>query len=72
MQLTLTVGLNKKQKAISNDILQIQKVDGSTLYDAWELSFSTVDTTSILKTHDIYRLTPLNLKASASTVYTNQ
>ena len=33
----------------SNDIFNFQKVDGSTLYDALELSFNTVDKTSILK-----------------------
>ena len=46
-----TVDIDGKFKinAVSNDILKIQKVDGSTLYDAFELSFNNVDKTSILK-----------------------
>ena len=55
--------------ATSNDILKIQKVDGSTFYDSFELSFNTVDKTSILKTNSIDILSSLNLKASASNVY---
>ena len=35
--------------ATSNDILKIQKVDGSTLYDSLEFSCDMVDKTSILK-----------------------
>ena len=35
--------------ATSNDILKIQRVDGSLLYDAVELSFNLADKTSILE-----------------------
>ena len=38
-----------KINAISNDILKIQKVDGSTLYDALELSFNSVDQKLVFK-----------------------
>ena len=49
--LTNAVDINGKFKitGVSNDILKIQKVDGSTLYDALELSFNSVDKTSISK-----------------------
>ena len=56
----------------TNDILKIQKVDGSTLYDSSELSCNTIDKTSILKINNIDILESLNLKASASNVYTTQ
>ena len=39
--------------AMCNDILKTQKVDGSILYDSLELSFNTVDKTSILKVNNI-------------------
>ena len=48
------------------------KVDGSTLYDSFELSFNTIDTTSIWKVDSIDIFASLNLKASASNVYTKQ
>ena len=38
-----------KINAISIDISKIQKVDGTTLYDSFELSCHPVDKTSILK-----------------------
>ena len=49
------VDINGKFKlnATSNDILKIQKVDGSTLYDSLELSFNTVDKTSISKGNNV-------------------
>ena len=56
----------------TNDILKIQKVDGSTLYDSLEFSFNTTDKTSIVKLKSFDILASLNLKASASNVYTNQ
>ena len=58
--------------ATANDILKIQKVDGSTLYDSLELSFNTVDKTSILKINNVDSLASLNLKALASNLYTNK
>ena len=36
-----------KTNGVSNDILKTQKVDGSTIYDALDLSFNIVDTTNI-------------------------
>ena len=36
-----------KITGVSNDIFKIQKVDGLTLYDSLELSFSDTDRTSI-------------------------
>ena len=47
-------------------------MDGSTLYDSLELSFNTVDKTSILKVNNIGILASLNLKTSDSNVYTKQ
>ena len=44
---------NFKINATSNDILKIQKVDGTTLYDAFELSFNNVDKTRVLKTNNV-------------------
>ncbi len=38
-----------KLNAVSNDVLKNQRVGGSTLYDALELSFYSVDKTNILK-----------------------
>ena len=70
MLLILTV--NFKINATSNDILKIQRVDGSLLYDALELSFNMIDKTSILKANNVDMLGTLNLKASASNVYTKQ
>ena len=69
-----TIDSNGKSKihATTHDITTTQKVDGSTLYDALELSFNTIDKTAILKTNNIDVLAPLALKASASTVYTKQ
>ena len=69
-----TIDSNGKCKlhATTHDITTTQKVDGSTLYDALELSFNTIDKTAILKTNNIDVLAPLALKASASTVYTKQ
>ena len=52
--------------------MTIQKVDGSTLYDSKELSFNSVDKTSILKIHNLDSLASLTLKALASNAYTKQ
>ena len=53
--LTNTVDTNGKFKinASATDIFKIQKVDGSILHDALQLSFNTVDTSSILKTNNV-------------------
>ena len=69
MLLISTVGL--KINATTNDILNTQKVDGSTLCNALELSFNTVDTTSILTTHIIDILQSIDNKAAVNHVYTN-
>ena len=50
--------------------MKTQKVDGSTLYDSFELSFNTVDKTSILKLNNIDMLESITNKALASNVYT--
>ena len=47
-------------------------MDGSTLYDSFELSFNTVDNTSRLKVTNIDILSSTSSRASASNVYTNQ
>ena len=47
-------------------------MDGSLLYDALELSFNMVDKTSISQINNVDILDTLNLKASASNVYTKQ
>ena len=54
------------------EILKMQKVDGSTLYDSLELSFNTVDKTSILKLNNINILASLASKFSYNNVYTKQ
>ena len=48
---TNAVGSNGKVKinAVANGILRIQRVDGTTLYDSFELSINTVDQTSMFK-----------------------
>ena len=48
---------------------KFQKVDGSTLYDALDLSSSPVNKTSILKINNIDILAPLNFKTLVSYVY---
>ena len=63
------INCNFQINATSNDILKIQKVDGSILYDALELSFNAVDKTSILKIHNIDILQYINNKASINDVY---
>ena len=46
-----TVDINGKFQinCVSNDILKIQKADGSTVYDALHLSFNSSDKASISK-----------------------
>ena len=60
------------KNATSNDSLQIARVDGSLLYDASDLSLNIADKASILKNNNNDSLESLNLKASASNVYTKQ
>ena len=69
--LSNAVDINGKveMNATSTDMCKIHKVDGSTLYDSFELSFNTVDNTSISKVNNIDILTSLNLKALDSDVY---
>ena len=52
-----------KLNANSNDRLELQKIDGSTLYDSLELSFNTVDKTSISKLSTIDILAFLKLES---------
>ena len=46
--------------ATSNDILKIQRVDGSLLYDAFELSFNNVAKTLVLITISVDKLQSIN------------
>ena len=62
---------NVKTNGVSTDILNTQKVDGSTLYDALELTFNTVDKTSVLKASSIDTSQPINNKAASNDVYNN-
>ena len=50
----------------------MQKVDGSTLYDSFEVSFNAVDKASILKINNIDILQSITNKALASNVYTKE
>ncbi len=65
------VDINGKFKinATTNDILKIQRVDGSTLYDAWELTFYIVDKTSILKSNNLDIVQSINNKAAVNDVF---
>ena len=71
---TSTICINGKCKinATTNDILKIQKVNGSTLYDSLELSSNTVAKTSIFRIDTIDILASLSSKASASNVHSKQ
>ena len=53
--LSAAVDINGKLKlnAVSNDILNVQRVDESIWYDALELSFNSGDRASILNIHNI-------------------
>ena len=54
----------------SNDTLKkVQKVDGSTLYDALELSFNSIDKTSILQLNKVDILQYINNKVVINDVY---
>ena len=48
--------------ATTIDILKLQKVDGSTLYESLELSFDTVDKTSMFKISNVDILASLRVK----------
>ena len=65
------VDINGKFKinATSNYILRIQRVDGTTLHDSFELSFNTVDKTSILTTNNVNLLQAINNTYVAVNVY---
>ena len=52
----------------SNDIFKIQKIDGSTVF---ELSYNSVDKSSILQNNNIYILASTTTKAVSNDVYTN-
>ena len=58
-----------KINGVPKYILQIQKVDGSTLYDALELSFNDIDKASMLKTSNVDILASINNKAVSNDVY---
>ena len=58
-----------KINRVSNDIFKIQKVDGSILYDALELSFNSIAKTSILNNNNIDIVASINTKAVSSDVY---
>ena len=59
-----------KIHATSNDKFKVQQVNGSALYDALELTFNPIDTTSILNIIYIDILSSVASKASASNEYT--
>ena len=48
--------------ATTIDILKLQKVDGSTLYESLDLSFNTVDKTSMFKISNVDSLASLRVK----------
>ena len=55
--------------AVSHDILKIQRVDGSFLYDAFELSFNNVDKTIILTRNNVDIWQSINKKAVSNNVH---
>ena len=57
-----------KLNAITYDISKIQGVDGSTLYDDLELTFNTVDKTSMLELNHTDILQSINRKAAINDV----
>ena len=57
-----------KLKSVLNYILKVQKVDVSTLYDALELQFNSIDKTSILKHNNVDILQSINTKAVSNDV----
>ena len=65
------VDINGKFKlhAVSDDILKIQRVDGSILYDSFELSFNPVDKTSILRINNVNILQAINHNAVSVNIY---
>ena len=65
-------GKFKITTSADNNILKIQKVIGMTPYDALDLSFNTVDKTSILTINNIDILASLASKASATNVYSKE
>ena len=63
--------VNVKQMQLPT-ILKVQTVDGSTLYDSLELSFNTIDQTSILNITNIDILASLASTIPSSNVYTKR
>ena len=65
------VDINGKFKinAVSNDVLKIQRDDGTTLYDSFELSFNPVNKTSILTSNNVDILQAINNNDVAVNVY---
>ena len=65
------VDINGKFKisAVSNDVLKIQRVDGTTLYDSFELSFNPVNKTSILTINNVDILQAINNNDVSVNVY---
>ena len=49
--------------------MTIQRVDGTTLYDAFELSFNPTDKTSILNLNNVDIMSSINSKAVYNTAY---
>ena len=58
-----------KTTTVSNDILKIQRVDGTTLHDSFELSLNTVDTTSIVTINNVNLLQDVKNNDVAVNVY---
>ena len=68
---TNAVDSNGKAKinAVANDILRIQRADGTTLYDSFELPFNPVDKTSRSQINNVSILHAINNNAVAANVY---
>ena len=54
---------------MSNDIVKIQRVDGSLFYDALELPFTPIDKPSILKHNAINIIQAIHTNDVAANVY---
>ena len=65
------VDINGKFKisAVSHDILKIQRVDGTTLHDSFELSFNPVDETIIVAINNVNLLQAVTNNDVAVNVY---
>ena len=58
--------------ATAYNILKTQHIDDSTLYDSLEVSFNTVDTTSMSKVNNVDMVASLSSTSSSSSACTTQ